>query len=321
MDTFTDLYKRAADFCGINPDNIPATQLARLKRDINRGIAKVYTTSRVGYIQNTLTSNLVANQQYYQLPPDCIRPTTVQVLANGLFAVLPLKEVPTIEQWNKINVWPQLSFPWPTYYFVRGHSQLGLWPAPGAAVTNGLIVTYEAAPPELAIDDIDSINNSYTNANPNTPVTATVTNGSNLVTLSQSIVNVPNNNLYFMTTDGTDGHTYSIETITDSSHIVLGQDFQLPGNTSATAQFRIGQMEDLPEMVQLAGAYNAAAQFFSARKDSATEQGYLAKFQQCLDDFRESYGARSTSRVSSDLDIIGMNTWDFMGISPVDPGY
>lgn len=321
MDTFTDLYKRAADFCGIDPNNIPVAQLNRFKRDINRGIQKVFTTSRVGYTQVTLTTNLVANQQYYQLPPDCIRPTTVQVVANGLFAVLPLSEVPTIAQWNKVNVWPQLSFPWPTYYFVRGHTQVGLWPAPGAAQTNGLIITYEATPPELAIDDIDSTNNSYTIAHPGTPVTASVTNGSNLVTFSQGIISVPNNNLYFMTTDGTDGHAYQISSITDSSHIVLAQDFQLPGATSATATFRIGQMEDLPEMVQLAGAYNAAAQYYSARKDSATEQDYLAKYQQCLDDFREAYSTRSTSRVSGDMGITGMNAWEFMGLSPVSPGY
>jgi hypothetical protein len=321
MDTFTDLYKRAADFCGINPENIPAAQLTRLKRDINRGIAKIYTTSRVGYTQVTRNSNLVANQQYYQLAPDCIRPTTIQVVAQGMFAVLPLTEVPTIAKWNEINVWPQLSFPWPTYYFVRGHSQVGLWPAPGADQTGSLIITYEALPPELAIDDISSTVNSYTLVNPATPVTASVTNGSNLVTLSQPIITVPNNNLYFMTTDGTDGHTYSIASITDASHIVLGQDFQLPGQTSATATFRIGQMEDLPEMVQLAGAYNAAAQFYSARKDSATEQSYLAKFQQCMDDFREAYSTRSTSRVSSDMEITGMNAWDYMGIGPVTPGY
>jgi hypothetical protein len=321
VDTFTDLQKRAADFCGINPENIPASQLVRFKRDINRGIAKIYTTSRVGYTQVTRKSDLVANQQYYQFAPDCIRPTAIQVVANGMLTNLPLTEVPTISQWNQLNIWPQLSFPWPTYYFVRGHSQVGLWPAPGAAATGGLIITYEAAPPELAIDDIDSLHNSYTAAHAGTAVTASVTNGSNLVTLSQPIITVPNNSLYFMTTDGTDGHTYSIQSITDASHIVLGQDFQLPGATSATATFRIGQMEDLPEMVQLAGAYNAAAQFYAARKDQETEQGFLAKYQQCLDDFRETYSARSTSRVSGDTDISGINAWDFMGISPVTPGY
>jgi len=125
-----------------------------------------------------------------------------------------------------------------------------------------------------------------------------------------------------MTTDGTDGHTYQVASITDESHIVLGQNFQLPGATSATAQFRIGQMEDLPDMVQLAGAYYAAAQFYAGpRKDSQTAQDHLALFQQCMDDFRESYSARSTSRVSSDMGITGMNAWDFMGISPVSPGY
>ena len=143
-------------------ENIPADLLIDLKRDVNRGIAKIFTQSRVGYTQKTLTSNLVANQQYYQVAPDCIRPTTIQVVAQGLFATLPLMEVPTIAKWNEINVWPQLSFPWPTYYFVRGHNQVGLWPTPGAAQANGLIITYEATPPEMAIDDISSTSNIYT---------------------------------------------------------------------------------------------------------------------------------------------------------------
>ena len=80
-------------------------------------------------------------------------------------------------------------------------------------------------------------------------------------------------------------------------------------------------MEDLPDMVQLAGAYNAAAQFYAGRKDTQTEQDYLALFQQCLDDFRESFSTRSTSRVSSDMGVTGMNAWDYMGIRPVSPGY
>lgn len=320
MDTFTDLYTRAAKFCGVNPKNIPVDLLVDLKRDVNRGIAKIFTDARVGYTQKTLTSNLVANQQYYQLSPDAIRPTTIQVVANGLFATLPLSEVPTIAMWNQINVWPQLSFPWPTYYFVRGHSQVGLWPAPGAAQANGLIITYEALPPEMAIDDISSAVN-LSSSNGGSPVTATVTNDSNLVSFSAPIINVPCNNLYFMTTDGTDGHTYKVSSITDTSNIVLGQNFQLPGVSSATAQFRIGQMEDLPDMVQLAGAYNAAAQFYAGRKDTQTEQDYLALFQQCLDSFRQSYGARSTSRVASNMGISGMNAWDYMGLAPVSPGY
>lgn len=321
MDTFTDLQNRAADFCGINPSNIPVSVRAHFKRDINRGIAKVFTTARIGYTQVTRKSKLVGQQQYYQLPPDCIRPTSVQVMASGMLAMLPLTEVNTIEKWNEVNIWPQLSFPWPAYYFVRGHSQIGLWPAPSADQDDALIVTYEALPPELAIDDIDSTHNSYTIANPGAPVTASVANGSTAVTFSQPIITMPNNNLYFMTTDGTDGHSYNIALINDPSNIKLAQGFQLPGNTSATAQFRIGQMADLPDMVQLAGAYMAAAQFYSSRKDQATEQDYLAKFQQCIDDFKASYSSRSSSRVSNSLGINGANAWEFMGISPVDPGY
>ena len=124
-----------------------------------------------------------------------------------------------------------------------------------------------------------------------------------------------------MTTDGTDGHSYNIARINDASSITLGQGFQLPGNTSATAQFRIGQVEDLPDMVTLAGSYYAAAQFYGTRKDAATQQGYLAQFQQCLDDFRQSYSTRSTSRTASNPMLNGMNSWEFMGISPVSPGY
>ncbi len=321
MDTFTDLINRSAKFCGINPNNIPNNLLTDFKRDSNRGIAKIFTTARVGYTQKTLTSNLVANQQYYQIAPDCIRPTTVQVVANGMFAVLPLNEVPTIAMWNRINIWPQITFPWPTDYFVRGHTQIGLWPAPGTSQDNALIITYEALPPEMAIEDISSTSNIYSTNNAGVTVTANVTNDSNLVSFSQPIINVPCNNLYFMTTDGTDGHTYKVASITDESNIVLGQNFQLPGATSSAAQFRIGQMEDLPDMVQLAGAYYAAAQFYASRKDAETEADFLELFKECSDTFRETYSARSTSRVANNSGVNSMNAWDYMGINPVSPGY
>lgn len=322
MDTFTSLYQRVAEFCGIDSTNIPITRLAYFKRDLNRGIAKIFTTVRVGYTQHTLTSNLVSGQQYYQIPPDCIRPTTVQVLASGVTAQLPLQEVQTIAHWNEINVWPQISFPYPQEYFVRGHTQIGLWPTPGGDVENGLIVTYEATPPELAIDDITSTNNVYSNANREAAVTATVTNGSTSVTFSQNIINVPNNNLWFMTTDGTDGHAYAIVEITGENTVILGQAFQLPGNTSATAQFRIGQMVDIPDMVQMGGVYYAAAQFYTERKDAETSEYYMVQYQQCIGDFRSAFSTRSSSRTASnDGTVSGLNAWDMMGINPVNPGY
>ena len=314
MNSYTELINRAATLCGLDPTR-ENSDLDKIKSDINLGIAQMRNTSRVPWAQKTFTTNLVAQQQDYQLPPDCIRPSTVQVLTNGFPAQLPLEPVGSQMEWNEINMWPTVSYPWPAYYFVKGHNQISLWPMPGHDKDNGLILIYEQKTPVLAIQDITSKNNSYTSSNPGTNVTANVNNGSADIVFSQPIMTgVPNNNLYFMTTDGSDGNIYKIAEINNPTTITLEQIYQAPGNSSSSAKFRIGQMADFPDEIQLAPAYFAAAQYYSIRKDEGTAQNLLAQFNMFIDMYRKNYGVRGTSRVSRNNAPGAINAWQWIGL-------
>jgi len=139
----------------------------------------------------------------------------------------------------------------PTYAFVRGFNEIGLWPTPSQTTTNGLIISYEPRLVDMVVDDI-------------TAGTASVTNGSPLVTLSTSIVPTGVSGMWFNVNDGTDGNWYQVASYGSSTTFNLANNYQ--GLTGATATYSLGQVSDLPEDYHMALPYFAAYNFFLKRK-------------------------------------------------------
>lgn len=305
MRTFTDLEELARDFTGLtsNTSAADAREMRIIDNDINNGIKMFRHGARVAYTQRTATSQCVSGQVDYLLPPDCLRVTTVRgVLPNGVAWNIPLQEVVSEEKWLELTMVPYSTFTNPLFYYIRGSETLEVYPAP-ADTGSSLIVNYEPKMPNLSIQDITSTSNSFTGSAADTastkptPVTASVTNESKAVVLSEAVLNVPANMLYFEITDGYDGNTYKIDSILDDHKTFnLQQYYQLPGLTETTAQFRIGQSMDFPEEFQVAPAYYAAAQYFYKRKDNGQAGLYDGMFQQLIATYKENYGKKTTRR-------------------------
>ena len=294
MITYTSLYTRAADIVGISLTQ-NTQDLANIKQDINQGIRLFKNAARRYWTRAEKSTDIVANQQYYQMPPDCVRVTQVRVKLNGL--TFPVQEIDSEAMWNKINIIPTATINLPTYYFVKGYNEIGLWPTPSANATAGLVVSYEPRLVDMSVDDVTSANQSN--------ATVAATNGSTALTFSSALTKPNMVGQWFQVTDGSDGNWYQITARPDSTHLTLGQDYA--GTTATAATFTIGQAPDVPEDYHLAFVYFAAAQFFHKRKDEGQAATYMAMFNDLLNQYIDTYAAKTTGQVQNDLMDMGYN--------------
>jgi hypothetical protein len=135
--------------------------------------------------------------------------------------------------------------------------------------------------------------------------TVSVTNGSTAVTLVGTTVTSKVVGQWFQVTDGTDGNWYQITAFVDNTHVTLGNDYA--GATSASATYIIGQAADIPEDYHMALIYYACYNFFLKRKDSGQALNYKSLFDDLLQQFKETYAAKSTGQVQNDMTDMGYN--------------
>lgn len=282
MITFTQAYTRAATMCGVDLSN--TTDLTFIKQDINQGLRLFKNAARRYWTRQEKATDLVANQQYYQLSADMVRVTEVRVNSGGL--KFPVIVVSSEHLWNKLNIIPAMTINLPTYAFVRGSRELGLWPMPASTVTGGLMISYEPRSVDMVVDDV-------------TTGTTNVSNGSTTVTLSTPIVVPSMVGRYFQTTDGSDGNWYQIASYNNSSSFTLDNYYQ--GLSSSTANYVIGQAPDIPEDYHMALPYYAAFNFFLKRKDKATAEMYKQEFTNAREEFKQTYAHKTTGVVQNQI--------------------
>lgn len=281
MLTFTQLYTRAADVCGINLSN--TIDLGNIKQDVNQGLRLFKNAARRYWTRKEVSADLVSGQQYYTFPEDMVRITEVRANSNGLN--FPILQVSSEAMFNRINIIPAMTINLPMYYFIRGRNEIGLWPIPSEDVTAGLIVSYEPRLRDMSLDDTTAV--------------VAVTNGSVAVTSSSAFTS----NMVGMSltvTDGSDGNWYPITTVTDASNLTLENVYQ--GPTEAAATVLIGTVPDIPEDYQLGLVYYAAYNFFLKRKDNGTATMYKALFEDLLTQYKEVYAAKTTGIVQQSID-------------------
>jgi hypothetical protein len=310
MLTFTKQYTRFADAVGISLTQ-NTQDLQNGKDDINQGLRLFKNAARRAWTRVEKVTNIVANQQYYQMPPDCVRVTRVRVNVGGLD--IPVEEIDSEKRWNRLNIIPTATVNVPTFYFVKGNNEIGLWPTPATVSTGGLKVSYEPRLVDMVVDDITSTANTYTITNPGTPVTVSLVNQANTLVFSQAIATVGMVGRWVTLTDGTDGNWYQISGYTDGTHLTLGNDYV--GTTTTTATFLLGQAPDIPEDYHPALWYFACYQFYLKRKDNDQAINYKSLFTDLYNQYVEVYAAKSTGQVQDDtLDL----NYNIFGLPPTN---
>lgn len=282
MITYTSLYKRAADDCGVNT-SLNSQALTNIKQDINQGLRNFKNASRRYWTRKEVVTNLIQGQMYYTFPADMVRITTVRATTGAL--TIPVTLVDSEELWNRLTLIPTMTVGIPTSGFVRGRNELGLYPVPSVTTTNGLIVSYEARLTDMSLDDTALTNVSVTKGSTN--VTGT---GFNANMVGQ----------WFSVTDGSDGNWYQIVGYTSSTQITIENVYL--GPTSTTASATVGQAPDIPEDYHLALVYFACFNYFLKRKDKDTASVYKSLYQDLLNQYKSVYSAKTTGLTQENLE-------------------
>lgn len=274
MLTFQDQYQL---YQQISQDYTTAG-LVIAKRDINEGGSMFLNRLGRKFNKEYLTTNLVADQQYYQMSTTTLRVSEIRVL-NGTNYYTP-HLVASEEEWNKLNS-ISTTGSYPTDYYIRGFNEIGLYPTPSSNVTSGLIVSHEPQHADLSQAD-------YTTGS------VTVTNGSVTVTHSATGFTQSMIGRWLQITDGSDSKWYKIAGFTSTSVITLENYFE--GISGSGKTFRIGEIMKIPNAYQDAPVYYALDRFYQTNNDQKSAMTYQVRFDQKVKSAKETYG-RSTSRL------------------------
>ncbi len=272
--TYSDMQDIVQEVVGLTD----AATLTKLKRDMNVGASYFLAALGREYNRKARFTDLVANQQYYQLPEDGHKLKEV-VASSGGWDV-PLEQIPDEHAWRLLNMTSVTGQP--THYFIKGYDELGLHPIPSATITDGLELAFSPKHVELTQDDFDLL-------------TVTVTNNSQNITHAGTGFTSKMVGQWFQTTDGTDGNWYRVSEFTSTSVLKLENYYQ--GTSGAGKTFRIGQVADLPEEFAEGPCDYACFRHFMKRGDAAKANTFKTLFDTALAMAKENYGETTDNQV------------------------
>lgn len=283
MLTFTQRKEQAAKLCGIN---YLEPEMAIIVSNLNMADKLFENAARRGWTRKEKQANLTAGKQYYQIASDMHRVSSVRCKTSGNGNVIvPLTEVQSEYEWNKLNSYP-FSTSYPTHYFIRGNDEIGIYPCPSETITDGLMVAYEPRIRDMGIDDFTFTANVVQNS-------VNITNPSN--TLVGGFQDYMTENFWIKSNDGQDGNWYKVQKVIDANTMQIDNNYL--GPTGNGVPFTMGQVPPYPEEYHEAPIYYAAFKFFAMRKDTDSSAMYRTLFQDALDQYRETYGSKTTGGV------------------------
>ena len=272
--TFTDQQTIAQEIVGLTD----ATTLLKLKRDINIGATKFMGLLGREYNRKSRFTDVVASQQYYQMPEDGQKLKEV-IVSNGGWDV-PLEQVADEHAWRMMNMMSTTGQP--SHYFIKGNDELGLYPIPSSTVTGGIELVF--SPKHVEVTQSDYLTG-----------TVAATNGSQTITHSATGFTSNMVGQWFEVTDGSDGNWYRISAYNNSSTLTLENYYQ--GTSSSSLTFRIGQVMDMPEEYLESPVDYACYRHFLKRGDLEKANEFKALFDNAVDEAKNEYGNTTDSQV------------------------
>lgn len=287
--SWTDQQNLAQEISGLSD----ATSLMRFKRDMNTGGAMFLAGLNREYNRHSRFTNLVAGQQYYEMPEDAFMLKEVIVSTGAWFP--PMEQIPDEFAWRMMNMLNIQGVP--THFFIRGRNEVGLYPTPSLSVTSGIELVF--APRGITMTENDLTSTTGASNATVTTTTVTVSNGSNTITNSGTAFTSRMKGQWFSVTDGSDDNWYQIQDYTSSSVLTLENNFQ--GISGSGVAFRIGQVMDLPEEYLEAPVDYAMYRFYLKRGIIGLTQANEFKqlYDGALQAAKDTYGQVSESQVIS----------------------
>jgi hypothetical protein len=273
--TFSDQIALAQELSGLSD----AASTAKFKRDINIGASLFLAKLGREYNRHSRFTNMVANQQYYQLPEDGQKLKEIIVNTGNWF--IPLEQVADEFAWRMMNMSGTTGQP--THYFIRGNDEVGLYPKPSSSVSSGIELVF--SPKHVQLTEAD-----YTTG------TITVTNGSQAVTGSSTVFTANMVGRWLQVTDGTDENFYRVSAFTSSTSITLENYYQ--GTSGSGKAYRIGQVCDMPEEF-LESPVDYCLFMFHKKRGSREAADFKNMFDSAVLAAKDLYGSTTDSQVIS----------------------
>jgi hypothetical protein len=285
MLTFTNIVSESQE----QVEDISTATLAVLKRAINQGAKKFGAILNREWRNTQKTFSIVASQQYYQTPEDCIRVKSVVVTVGD--TRYNLIEKPDEDTWNALNESTDDESDVPEFFYIRGNDEFGIYPTPASAIASGGRLNYERRMRDMSAAD-------YTTG------TITITNGSAAIvgagtTFTASMVG---RSLKITDPDG-DGMWYKIESFTSTTEITLENTYA--GITGAGQAYTIGELPDIPEEFHESLIDYACWRLYRRRKDWQAAREMKAAYDEALQECRVQYSSKTTSQYIKPVRITG----------------
>lgn len=269
--------------------------LTQAQEDMNTGYHLFNAKLARYFTRKQQFADLVAGQQLYQTPIDSVRVLGMTVLVSTTYQPT-VKEIRSEYEWRQLTSYPMQSN-WPTYYFMIGNDELGLWPIPSQSIASGLRFYYQPQDHDLSVEDTLST----------TSTLVTVTNGSATVTAAGTPFTQQMIGLNFQVTGVTDLTWYEIVGATANT---LTLKSAYVGFSGSNLSWRIGQLSIIPQEYADAPIHYALHLFFSAQGNEARALEHLGLFQNAMADCEMEYSSSNESSVITyDDDQIPNNIW------------
>jgi hypothetical protein len=250
-----------------------------------------YLTTKFYFNERSYTTNTVASQQFYNLPPQVKKLINVTVFIGG--TLWQPKECPTREYWDYLNT---ITFTqdYPSFFFVY-NGQVGLWPTP-ASSSNLITMNYKIRLVDLSMQDVTNTTASSTVSITTNTTTVTASSTTFKDWMVNQWIRVPHS-----TTNATNGDNqwYQIASVTSDTVIVLKNPYT--GATVAGANFTVGEVPILPEDYQDLPLYRMAYIYYTTRfPDQVKANLYQNLYDRGYADLNDEFGSKTTSVVLPD---------------------
>lgn len=250
-----------------------------------------YLTTKYYFNERSYTISSVANQQFYNLPPQIKKLINVTVNIGGV--LWQPKECPSREYWDYLNT-ITFSQAFPSYFFVY-NGQVGIWPTT-SNTGDTITMNYKTRIIDLSQADVTNTSSGTTvNVTTLTP-TITAVASAFVNWMAGNWIRIP-----FSSTNSTSGDNqwYQIATVATSTSITLKNNYT--GSTVTGGAFTVGETPILPEDYQDLPLYRLGVIYYTTRfPDPIRAQQYQSLWDVGEAKLNDEFGSKSTNVVLND---------------------
>lgn len=287
MLTFTG----ARNLYGDLTDNNSSTNLSQGDVYINEAIRNMLGIEEWPFLEKNIALATVAAQQFYNLPADVDKMTTVTITVGT--TQYPIRKISSYEQWNWVNATQNVQSDTPSYFFPT-NGQIGIWPIPSTSA-NVMTVSYNRKVRDISVADYTT-GSIVSVANNGTTVIGTGTSWT--ANMAGKYIRITHTN----EANTGDGLWYPVDSVTSTTELELGLPYLGTALSGATAAYTIGDVMIIPEKYQQGPVYYAAAQYWRKNDDSARSDRYMDVFERLAAQMKEDEGKKTTDFSLSDGD-------------------